>query len=46
LFDTPPRSPDGPAGEDATPDPVTLDSLVLRWQLLVGRDRRPKGVRL
>jgi len=46
LFDIPPRSPDDPAGEDATPDPVTLDSLVLHWQLLVGRDRRPKGVRL
>jgi len=46
LFDIPPRSPEGPAGEDATPDPVTLDSLLLRWQLLVGRDRRPKGVRL
>jgi len=46
LFDIPPRSPDDPSGADATPDPITLESLVLRWQVLVGRDRRPKGVRL
>jgi len=46
LFDIPPRSPEDPSGTDAAPDPVTLDSLVLRWQVLVGRDRRPKGVRL
>ena len=46
LFDIPPISPDDSSGADATPDPITLESLVLRWQLLVGRDRRPKGVRL
>jgi len=46
LFEIPPRSPDDPSGTDAAPDPVTLESLVLRWQVLVGRDRRPKGVRL
>jgi EAL and modified HD-GYP domain-containing signal transduction protein len=46
LFDLPPHSTDDLPGEDATPDPVALDSLALRWQLLVGRDRRPSGVRL
>jgi EAL and modified HD-GYP domain-containing signal transduction protein len=46
LFDLPPRSTDDSSGEDATPDPVALDSLALRWQVLVGRDRRPSGVRL
>jgi EAL and modified HD-GYP domain-containing signal transduction protein len=46
VFDLPPRSTDGPSGEDATPDPVALDTLALRWQVLVGRDRRPSGVRL
>ena len=46
MFDLPPNTPDDPSGGDAMPDPVTLDSLVLRWQVLVGRDRRPKGVRL
>jgi len=46
LFDIPPTSPDDSSGADATPDPITLESLVLRWQVLVGRDRRPKGVRL
>lgn len=46
MFDTPPRSPDGLPDEDASPPPVALDSLALRWQVLVGRDRRPTGVRL
>jgi EAL and modified HD-GYP domain-containing signal transduction protein len=46
LFDLPPRSTDGLPGEDATPEPVALDTLALRWQVLVGRDRRPSGVRL
>ncbi len=46
MFDLPPRSTDDTSGEDATPDPVALDSLAMRWQLIVGRDRRPSGVRL
>jgi EAL and modified HD-GYP domain-containing signal transduction protein len=46
LFDLPPRSTDGLPGEEPPPDPVALDSLALRWQVLVGRDRRPSGVRL
>ena len=33
LFDIPPISPDDSSGADATPDPITLESLVLRWQL-------------
>jgi len=46
LFDLPPRSTDDLPGEDATPGPVALDTLALRWQVIVGRDRRPSGVRL
>jgi EAL and modified HD-GYP domain-containing signal transduction protein len=46
LFDLPPRSTDDLPGEDATPEPVALDTLALRWQVIVGRDRRPSGVRL
>jgi len=45
LFDLPPRTTDGPP-DDATPEPIALDALALHWQLLVGRDRRPNGVRL
>ena len=46
MFDLPPRSTDDLPGEDAAPGPVALDSLALRWQVIVGRDRRPSGVRL
>jgi len=46
LFDLPPGPADGLPDEDATPDPIALDSLALHWQVLVGRDRRPTGVRL
>jgi len=46
LFDLPPRSTDDQPGDDATPEPVALDTLALRWQVIVGRDRRPSGVRL
>jgi hypothetical protein len=46
LFDLPPRSSDGVPDEDSAPGPVALDTLALRWQLLVGRDGRPAGVRL
>jgi EAL and modified HD-GYP domain-containing signal transduction protein len=46
LFDLPPSSTDGLPGEDAAPMPIALDSIALRWQVLVGKDRRPAGVRL
>ncbi len=46
MFDLPPQPTDDLPGEDATPEPVALDSIALRWQVLVGRDRRPSGVRL
>ncbi len=46
LFDVPPITPDDPAAADAGPEPIALDALALRWQVLVGRDRRPCGVRL
>ncbi len=46
MFDVPPHPAEESGAEGVAPDPVALDSLSLRWQVLVGRDRRPTGVRL
>jgi EAL and modified HD-GYP domain-containing signal transduction protein len=46
LFDHPPGNPGETPNDDTTPEPVALDSLALQWQVLVGRDRRPAGVRI
>lgn len=46
MFDHPPRTPGAAPDGDAAPEPVALDSLALSWQLLVGRNRKPAGVRL
>ena len=45
MFDLPPRPMDAQP-DDASPPPVALDTLALHWQVIVGRDRRPSGVRL
>ncbi len=46
MFDLPPGMKGGSGADDDSSEPVALDSLALRWQVMVGRDRRPSGVRL
>ncbi len=47
MFDFPPRSEDASPSDDPGPGaPLALDSLAMRWQMLVGQGRRPVGVRL
>ncbi len=46
MFDLPPLSEDAAGGDGAAPEPIALDSIALHWQVLVGRDHRPSGVRL
>ncbi len=47
MFDFPPRSEDAsPSDDPGAGAPLALDSLAIRWQMLVGQGRRPVGVRL
>ena len=47
MFDFPPRSEDtSPSDDPGAGAPLALDSLAMRWQMLVGQNRRPVGVRL
>jgi len=46
LFDRTTQSERDGSGTEAVAEPIALDSVALHWQVLVGRDQRPSGVRL
>jgi len=46
VFDDQLRTRGNVHDEDPSPPAVALDTLALHWQLLVGRERKPIGVRL